>query len=112
MPFFVALRVSDITKCPVGSNLKILYLAHEVAHEAGIIHRDISAGNILLWYDPEQGWHGLLNDWELSKRVPAGEAASGGRQPDRTVSLSLRHNFPRLTLHTNRVHGSSYLRTL
>ena len=77
--------MSDIIKCPVDSNLKVLHLAHEAAHEAGIIHRDISAGNILLWYNPDQGWHGLLNDWELSKKIDGDYLES--RQPDRTVSI-------------------------
>ncbi|RPD57788.1 hypothetical protein L227DRAFT_655338 [Lentinus tigrinus ALCF2SS1-6] len=58
--------------------------AHKAAYKAGIIHRDISAGNILLWYNAGVGWQGMLNDWELSKHVPADDAASGGRQPDRT----------------------------
>ncbi|KAI0753068.1 hypothetical protein C8Q80DRAFT_1335140 [Daedaleopsis nitida] len=59
--------------------------AHQAANNAGIIHRDISAGNILLYQDDNGDWRGILNDWEMSKRVPAVEAASGDRQPDRTV---------------------------
>ncbi|EJF57519.1 hypothetical protein DICSQDRAFT_69235, partial [Dichomitus squalens LYAD-421 SS1] len=39
------------------------------AFEAGIIHRDVSAGNILIYKDDDGKWHGLLNDWELSKRI-------------------------------------------
>ncbi|TFK88449.1 hypothetical protein K466DRAFT_488926 [Polyporus arcularius HHB13444] len=55
-------------------------LAHQAAYErAGIIHRDISSGNILL-YKENGVWVGLLNDWELSKRVNAPAV----RQPDRT----------------------------
>ncbi|KAI0753087.1 hypothetical protein C8Q80DRAFT_1351432 [Daedaleopsis nitida] len=56
--------------------------AHEDAYKAGIIHRDISAGNILLYQDEQGTWVGMLNDWELSKKydVPCRDA----RQPDRT----------------------------
>lgn len=61
-------------------------LAHQAAYKHGIIHRDISAGNILLYYDADKGgWCGLLNDWELSKKVGNGTEAMA-RQPDRTVS--------------------------
>ncbi|KAI0645269.1 hypothetical protein C8Q79DRAFT_911766 [Trametes meyenii] len=57
--------------------------AHSQAYEHGIIHRDISAGNMLLWRDPNRGgWQGLLNDWELSKHLEQRQAE--GRQPDRT----------------------------
>ena len=60
-------------------------VAHAAAYRLGIIHRDISAGNILLWKDDDGDWYGLLNDWELSKRhnVDYGE----NRQPDRTVRI-------------------------
>ncbi|RPD52768.1 hypothetical protein L226DRAFT_564079 [Lentinus tigrinus ALCF2SS1-7] len=55
--------------------------AHQAAYEkAGIIHRDISSGNILLHQAPNGTWLALLNDWELSKRVNSPVA----RPPDRT----------------------------
>ena len=61
------------------------YLAHAEAFDAGIIHRDISAGNMLLYKDQKGAWCGLLNDWELSKKIDF--SSLEGRQPDRTVSL-------------------------
>ncbi|KAI0699935.1 hypothetical protein C8T65DRAFT_831738 [Cerioporus squamosus] len=70
-----------------GSGFKLVsaifccLLAHQAAYErAGIIHRDISSGNILLHKGSNGAWIGILNDWELSKRVDAPAA----RQPDRT----------------------------
>ncbi|KAH9855951.1 hypothetical protein C2E23DRAFT_812697 [Lenzites betulinus] len=59
--------------------------AHKNAYDIGVIHRDISAGNVLLYYDvdaenPE--WCGLLNDWELSKKTDS--VYPHGRQLDRT----------------------------
>ncbi|KAI0665641.1 hypothetical protein C8Q78DRAFT_1063344 [Trametes maxima] len=57
-------------------------MAHSRAYAHGIIHRDISAGNMLLYKCPGGTWRGLLNDWELSKHLEQQE--QGGRQPDRT----------------------------
>ena len=63
---------------------------HEAAvKKAGIIHRDISAGNLLIYeFKDESGEmkrKGILNDWELSKPL----AITNRRQPERTVSGSL-----------------------
>ncbi|KAI0738832.1 hypothetical protein C8Q80DRAFT_1241168 [Daedaleopsis nitida] len=57
-------------------------LAHQDAFElAGFIHRDISAGNILLYYNEETGfWQGILTDWELAQDVTKTEV----RQTSRT----------------------------
>ena len=63
----------------------------EAVEKAGILHRDISAGNLLICEykskdangSPER--RGLLTDWELSK--PLKELVQ--RQPERTVSDSL-----------------------
>ncbi|KAH9855957.1 hypothetical protein C2E23DRAFT_558238 [Lenzites betulinus] len=44
--------------------------AHSEAYKIGVIHRNISAGNLLLYYDAKTDEQcGLLNDWELSKRT-------------------------------------------
>ncbi|KAI0669726.1 hypothetical protein C8Q78DRAFT_1041765 [Trametes maxima] len=56
--------------------------AHSDAYSHGIIHRDISAGNMLLYKQPDGTWTGLLNDWELSKELEQQEQKE--RQPDRT----------------------------
>ncbi|KAI0767044.1 hypothetical protein C8Q74DRAFT_926778 [Fomes fomentarius] len=58
-------------------------LAHKQAYNVGIIHRDLSTGNILLIKDDKSGkWVGMLNDWELSKRIST--EVLEARQPDRT----------------------------
>lgn len=55
-----------------------------------MIHRDVSAGNVLIHIKEKiadgklvRTRVGLLTDWELSKRTDAPRTA---RQPDRTVS--------------------------
>nr|VWO95685.1 Amidohydrolase family protein [Ganoderma boninense] len=63
--------------------------AHDQAYQAGILHRDISAGNVLIQIK-EVVKDGklvrtrdvLLTDWELSKRLDQSDAEP--RQPDRT----------------------------
>ncbi|KAI1784497.1 hypothetical protein LXA43DRAFT_901490 [Ganoderma leucocontextum] len=59
-------------------------IAHKEACQAGYIHRDISAGNILLYPTAAGAWTGLLNDWELSKAFENGKTKEGNRQFDRT----------------------------
>lgn len=59
--------------------------AHMQAFRAGILHRDISTGNILIVErsDSPGSWMGVLTDWELS--VPTDQDSP--RQPHRTVSI-------------------------
>ncbi|RPD57731.1 hypothetical protein L227DRAFT_222441 [Lentinus tigrinus ALCF2SS1-6] len=62
--------------------------AHGLAYDKGIIHRDVSAGNVLIHIQEKivdgrlvQTRTGMLTDWELSKRRNSPGTA---RQPDRT----------------------------
>jgi serine/threonine protein kinase len=65
-------------------------IAHEAAYEAGILHRDISAGNILIVGKEELNSEdlniegGMLIDWDLSKIVHPEDNTA--RQFTRTVS--------------------------
>ncbi|KAI0292370.1 kinase-like domain-containing protein [Multifurca ochricompacta] len=74
-------------------------VAHSAAYErAQILHRDVSAGNILI---TEEGT-GMLIDWDLSKQVHKG-VEEGPRQHSRTgtwqfISIS-RLREPRYTAH-------------
>ncbi|KAI9062369.1 hypothetical protein FKP32DRAFT_1652880 [Trametes sanguinea] len=66
--------------------------AHGSAYQKGVMHRDVSAGNVLIFpreYIDEEGTlqvdrDGMLTDWELSKDVEEKPGAKGPRQPDRT----------------------------
>ena len=66
--------------------LFLALLAHDDAlNNAGVLHRDISVGNILII-----GGRGILIDWDLSKhvnKIPSG--CDEIRQPTRTVSTAL-----------------------
>ncbi|KAI0822884.1 hypothetical protein BC628DRAFT_1455672 [Trametes gibbosa] len=65
------------------SSVLIFSRSHALAYDLGIIHRDISAGNILLYGKTgDDLWSGMLNDWELSKDVNSKSPVA--RQPDRT----------------------------
>ena len=62
--------------------LRVMNIAHKEAYEsAGILHRDISAGNILITDDGP----GLLIDWDISKRVD--DLDKGARQSEPSVRL-------------------------
>ncbi|KAI0776292.1 hypothetical protein BD413DRAFT_610960 [Trametes elegans] len=51
--------------------------AHPQAYKIGIIHCDISAGNILLYRTEDGRWKGMLNDWEMSKTRAQQELEGG-----------------------------------
>ena len=63
----------------------LVYVAHMQAWEnAGVLHRDISVGNILI--DPSTRC-GLLIDWDLSRL--ASELERDPVEPDRTARISI-----------------------
>ena len=82
------MRVTDV----------LVFVAHKHAAQAGVLHRDISGGNILIYpqiaEDPKSPglqivtMRGLLTDWELSKDIKVKGRARRARQPERTVSIS------------------------
>ena len=57
--------------------------AHQAAYKAGILHRDISAGNIMIVAGHPDISYGMLIDWDHSKMV---KPITGARQHTRTVS--------------------------
>ena len=69
----------------LNSLAETLLLTNRIAHTdafliCGILHRDISAGNILLSFEGK----GILNDWDMARKVK--DICAGPRQPGRTVS--------------------------
>ena len=75
--------------------------AHGEAYDKGVIHCDVSAGNVLIQIKEKvvdgklvQKRIGLLTDWELSKRTTA---SADPRRPHRVVCGSCRIHFLRLT---------------
>ena len=64
--------------------------AHSDTCKIGIMHQDISGGNVLLYKDNKGHWRGMLTDWELSKDF---RKDSKLRHRGRTVPLSL-SSFP------------------
>jgi hypothetical protein len=71
-------------------------VAHEAAYGAGVLHRDISPGNILIFGEGERGDSddenelridgGMLIDWDLSKVDCKNDKHSTTRRHARTVS--------------------------
>lgn len=60
------------------------FTAHRQAWEkAGILHRDISDGNIIIFILPDGSVKGLLIDWDMSKT--AQELNKGATNPGRSV---------------------------
>ena len=64
------------------------FLAHDAAYyDANILHRDISAGNIMI----SEGGGGFLIDWDMCVRVEEGAEPSG--RVERTVGICLFSNI-------------------
>ncbi|KAL0960015.1 hypothetical protein HGRIS_011665 [Hohenbuehelia grisea] len=58
------------------------FLGHKDAFtKCRLLHRDISAGNILIATAGDGRRHGILNDWDLAKSA---DGLDGARTPDRT----------------------------
>ncbi|KAI1784468.1 hypothetical protein LXA43DRAFT_1042241, partial [Ganoderma leucocontextum] len=65
----------------------------DAAVKCGLLHRDVSTGNILIrpevaCINPETGesivlWYGVLSDWEIAKALPKDDS-NKARQPHRT----------------------------
>ena len=61
------------------------FVALQVIHKAGWVHRDLSMGNLYLYIDPVSDVkRGLIGDFEFAKKV-----GSGGRHEKRIVILFL-----------------------
>ena len=59
------------------------FVALQVIHKAGWVHRDLSIGNLYLYIDPVSGVkRGLIGDFEFAKKV-----GNGGRHEKRIVTL-------------------------
>ncbi|KAI0359655.1 hypothetical protein OH77DRAFT_1047315 [Trametes cingulata] len=63
------------------SVIRCCLTAHESAFDAGILHCDISTGNMLLCPTEDGSYLCILNDWELATTME--EQAEGARLPDR-----------------------------
>ncbi|KAI0719734.1 hypothetical protein C8T65DRAFT_826736 [Cerioporus squamosus] len=73
--------------------------AHEQACQAGYIHRDISAGNILLYKAKNGRWHGLLNDWELAAKYVMGQSVEDTAAPGECSVLERTGTWQFLSAH-------------
>lgn len=85
-----------------GQLLILVSLGHEDAIAAGVLHRDVSAGNILI-----VGERGILIDWDLSKRLKKpGSSADTHHADDGQTESSAD------TLHADDGQTESYADTL
>jgi thiamine kinase-like enzyme len=86
MPIFLAVRLPNLTHI----------IAHKAAYGAGVLHRDISPSNILIFGEGERGHSddkheltidgGVLIDWDLAKIICENDKDNTTRQHARTVS--------------------------
>ncbi|KAF8811757.1 hypothetical protein BYT27DRAFT_7183555 [Phlegmacium glaucopus] len=73
------------------------------AYKAGILHRDLSAGNIMIVKDKEnKEWRGILIDWDMCLlwREHGGEPRSGRTGTWAFISLQILQNGGPTVIHT------------
>ncbi|KAF9222731.1 hypothetical protein BS17DRAFT_657766, partial [Gyrodon lividus] len=68
-------KLTEFTSRELVQAVRDALVAHQRAFELGILHRDISAGNIVIVFG-----RGILIDWDLAKEV----SQLGPRQTTRT----------------------------
>ena len=71
--------LGKLTICWQSRNVFTCITAHQAAYKAGILHRDISASNIMLVDSEEDLQGGMLIDWDLSKSIDP-EKSDAARQ--------------------------------
>ena len=65
-----------------------LYTGHQQAWEVGILHRDVSVGNVLIAEYPEERMHGFLHDFDYSSMTKfAPVAGDSGWEPGDPLSV-------------------------
>jgi RIO-like serine/threonine protein kinase len=74
-----------VSFCDLSRPLVVLIISpgHKDAFDIGILHRDISVGNIIIHQG--KGW---LIDWDMSKPISANPELETPRRATRTVSSS------------------------
>lgn len=65
------------------------WIAHQQAYRLGILHRDISAGNILMSLEPEDR-HGILVDWDRCILLNSDTKDRTGTRVHRAVRSAVR----------------------
>ena len=71
----------------VQINLTQLHVAHKAAYKAGILHCDISVGNIMIFDSKEHNINGgMVIDWDLSRVHDPLVECSSACHHTRTVS--------------------------
>ena len=89
--------------------------AHQAACKAGILHGDLSPGNIMLVDSETNIKDGMLIDWDLSKVIDPQDKPGAVRQFTRTVSKvseAVAYVSPKfLTCLATKEHGCSWQRT-
>ena len=81
--------LGKLAQCWQSRNVSLTRItAHRAAYKAGILHRDLSPGNIMLVDSETNIQDGMLIDWDLSKFVGPEDKLNTARRVTRTVSIA------------------------